>query len=90
VWVAESKDHSGVKLGQSPPEPSFPNYDLDSTTCSRSSTTSKLGSGTYSCISNLMAAATIELAYIVFIGFIAYCMIQGSSLSTGRALCVLD
>jgi len=31
----------GVKLGRSPPEPGSPTYDLGSTTCNRSSTTSK-------------------------------------------------
>jgi len=37
---------AGVKLGRSPPEPSSPTYDFGSATCSRSSTTSKQGSGT--------------------------------------------
>jgi len=38
--------YAGVKLGRSPPEPGSPTYDLGSTTCNRSSTTSKYGSGT--------------------------------------------
>ena len=32
---------AGVKLGRNPPEPGSPTYDLGSTTCNTSSTTSK-------------------------------------------------